>query len=454
MTPKSYGYTGVTPRYIYYLEQDGPKFMNYLINLYPEFGLTSEDIKRGQWKEDDAGNWESAESEDDSIIGYTATLMKDNNPEGKLQSKDFQMDNLLEVRVHMKLDNTIKYFETERGNFEIANITGFSENRSRIRLETKKAYSDDDSNKPANVWLYFGPASAKFKNRGIEEYQNCDSKRFLFFIVEHYLFKGSGENLFDSSRSALLTWMQGQQAQVKEWITYPNPTYGLVDTDLADKFKVMCGLSKECPECQGWGNFTKMDCLCDCDLGKWIARHPNAGKREIQRQAQKLMKCPDCLGVSTMKLKEGRINSCETCDGTGVDWIIKGTLKNGCDKCRMFGINRCKGRDADPKGGTAWPLTADFGCPEDRRCEICTCKACDGKGSVSHDYQAPVDGATLDTAERRRIAEDNVQPSVILCAWILALTVGVAVFLLNRHAKIAKRDAMQRGQRNWECSLF
>jgi len=421
MTPKSYGYTGVTPRYIYYLEQDGPKFMNYLINLYPEFGLTSEDIKRGQWKEDDAGNWESAESEDDSIIGYTATLMKDNNPEGKLQSKDFQMDNLLEVRVHMKLDNTIKYFETERGNFEIANITGFSENRSRIRLETKKAYSDDDSNKPANVWLYFGPASAKFKNRGIEEYQNCDSKRFLFFIVEHYLFKGSGENLFDSSRSALLTWMQGQQAQVKEWITYPNPTYGLVDTDLADKFKVMCGLAKECPQCQGWGNFNKMDCRCNCDLGKWVARHPEAGKEEIQTKGEKLMHDLDV---------------------------------QYCDACSMTGTNACTGRDADPKGGTAWPLTADFGCPEDRRCEICTCKACDGKGSVSHDYQAPVDGATLDTAERRRIAEDNVQPSVILCAWILALTVGVAVFLLNRHAKIAKRDAMQRGQRNWECSLF
>jgi len=58
---------------------------------------------------------------------------------------------------------------------------------------------------------------------------------------------------------------------------------------------------------------------------------------------------------------------------------------------------------------------------------------------------------------RRRIAEDNIQPFVVLCAWILALTVGMVVFLLDRRATIAKRDAMQRGHRNWEnptCSLF
>jgi len=319
----------------------------------------------------------------------------------------------------MKLNNTVKYFETSRGKFEIANITGFSEHESRIHLETKKAYGDDDSDEPADVWLYFGPA---YYNK--EDHRRPDSMRFLFFLVEHYLFKGSGENLFDTSGDALLTWLRGQQEEVKEWITDSNATYGLVDPDKASKFKVFCGLARECPQCQGWGNHNSMDCPCKCDLGKWVARHPKAGSEEIQTKGEKLMQDLDV---------------------------------QYCDACSMTGINNCTGKDADPKGGTAWPLTADYGCPEDERCEKCTCSTCDGAGFVPHDYQKPVDpehSGNDDDAERRRIAEDNIEPSVALCAWIVALTVGVAIFLLDRHAKVAKRDAMQRGQRNWECSLF
>merc|ERR1712000_285766 len=72
-----------------------------------------------------------------------------------------------------------------------------------------------------------------------------------------------------------------------------------------------------------------------------------------------------------------------------------------------------------------------------------------GEGSIpERDINNRTRSSQSAAANRRRIAEDNIQPSVVLCAWILALIVGMAVFLLDRHATIAKRDAIQRGQRN------
>merc|ERR1712096_23767 len=152
------------------------------------------------------------------------------------------------------MGNTVSYFEMTRGKnpfkFEIEKITDFSESEMRVKLKTTRAYHDRSREKPTDLWLYFGHAtyySAENCKQGPVEYDDCDSMRFLFFLMEHYIFNGSKKNVFDTSSSeAIKAWLREYRLyadKVKEWITESKPTYGLINPAIGDKFRLTCGIT-------------------------------------------------------------------------------------------------------------------------------------------------------------------------------------------------------------------
>jgi len=264
-------------------------------------------------------------------------------------------------------------------NFEIVKITQFNEEKKMIHLETKEAHKDKGTSwfpvfsKPKSRWLHFDDTS--------DDFGSSDSKRFLFLLMEHYLFNGSGVHLFDiSSTDGAKTWLRSQKREVMDWIT----------------------------------------AHCDCKLGKWAARHPDASEDQIRRKGEQLMrdhemqrcdKCSDpyaeevymtgtykprptygivnAAQAKYFKTLSGITTMCPKCQGWGCltefqkeckdtkpDWeclYCNGTGKDLNDrKC-----GTCKGT-----GKTTKPAKESFGCPPDARCQICTCLVCGGEGAV------------------------------------------------------------------------
>merc|ERR1711964_956263 len=283
--------------------------------------------------------------------------------------------------------------------------------------------------KPVDRWVYFGG--------------NSESKRFLFFLIEHYLLNDSG--IFNASTTAQVkAYLRGQKEAVQEWITESEPTYGLVNAANANEFRKICGITddndtspedapdgtKQCPECNGWGSLR--DCGCSC---------------KVRNMADDLgcpskLRCPTC--------------TCPVCDGEGsvdADYVYDPTteIDNAGDSLISSDSPPTASIDHNDSGISSDADENNY--PErfsDEESEDnCPTRFSDDGGHSRR--------RKLIAAQHRRIAEDHIQPSEVLCVWILALTVGMVVFLLDRHATRAKRDAMQRSQRNWEstaCSLF
>merc|ERR1711964_886879 len=219
------------------------------------------------------------------------------------------------------------------------------------------------------------------------------------------------------------------------------PTYGLVNAANAKEFRKICGITddtetfpedkpadtKQCPKCNGWGSLR--DCGCSC---------------KVRNKADGLG-CPADLRCQTC--------TCPVCDGEGfvdADYVYDPTTEDDNAGDSLISSDSPPPASIDHNDS---PISSDaeehnyperFNSDEDN----CPTRFSDDGGHRRR---------KLISAQPRRLAEDNIQPSEALCVWILALTVGMVVFLLDRHATRAKRDALQRGQRNWEtstCSLF
>merc|ERR1712096_8368 len=315
------------------------------------------------------------------------------------------------------------------------------------------------------------------------------SKRFLFFLMEHYLFNGSKKNLFDSSSDAAIRkWLQSQQSKVKEWITKSKPTYGLTNAALASDFKLTCQITEECGSCGGYGSAiagcckgrdgmteeqkTNLpfgcpkelrcgECTCKTCRGEGVVAidHADCPSDENGDLSCKVH-CTDCEGCGTVSAEESDESSeeCATCNGDGK--YRKPKAEPEKPKCRECSKTLRELPDGESPRYCSY-CRAEQSPPPRTKCSEADCakdlqmkadgtppKFCGECGTVTCDKcwgfcaSLPCESK----AERRRIAEDNIQPLAALCAWILALTVGMSVFLLDRHAAGAKRDAMQRGQ--------
>jgi len=425
---------------------------------------------------------------DDSVIGYTVTLMKDDTVNKAISVVGLsEQQKLYEIRVHMKLDQTIKYFETSQCTFEIEKITAFNEKEKKIHLKVKEAYGKSSWAAPKDRWLYFDDTA---KSCGSKE-----SKRFLFFLIEHYMFGGSNIDLFDTSSVAgIKAWLPNQDFEVKEWITADEPTYGLTNAALATNFKLTCQITEKCVTCDGLGAISGR---CKCKGGnlslKKLSQYRCEGMTEEQKtnlpfgcpkelrcdkctcQACRAegvvailhidcpdgpckVHCTDCEGYGTIPAEESDEDSeeCATCKGDGKyqepepepekpKCKCSATLPEPTDGKPAKFCAVCGAKQPPPprtecsKADCGKPLTMQSDGTPPKFCGECgtpTCNKCWGFCK----------SLPCNVAERRRIAEDNIQPLTALCAWILALTVGMSVFLLDRHAAGAKRDAMQRGQ--------
>jgi len=242
-------YNNVNDRWIYYLDKDGPDFMEYLGEKNVIYGRSSRwfeenTTKRGQWRDG------RPSKEDDSTIGYTVSLMKDDMMNLFTGTGSNFRDTLHPIRVHMNQNNTIKYFETSECTFEIEKITMFNEQEERIHLKLKTAYHNRnsywDSNKPVDRWLSFNDTSKVFGSN--------DSKRFLFFLMEHYLpvFNASKkDNIFDNTTPAAVeAWLPSQKNEVRNYIYSHKSTYGLTTPALKERFRLISGITK-CDNCKG-----------------------------------------------------------------------------------------------------------------------------------------------------------------------------------------------------------
>merc|ERR1711964_628773 len=221
------------------------------------------------------------------------------------------------------------------------------------------------------------------------------------------------------------------------------PTYGLVNAANAQEFRKICGITddtetfpedkpvdtKQCPKCNGWGSLR--DCGCSCKV-----RNKTHG-----------LGCPADLRCQTC--------TCPVCDGEGfvdADYVYDPTTEIDNPADSLISSDSPPAASIDHNDSGIISSDADennyperFSDDEDN----CPTRFSDGGGHSRR--------RKLIAAQHGRIAEDHIQPSEVLCVWILALTVGMVVFLLDRRATRVKRDALQRGQRNWEtstCSLF
>jgi len=242
-------WTRVCDRRIFYLDQDGPKFIQFLI-----------DARKITYDGEPIDSMDLFKRQTEGVIGYTVTLMKDdwkNKMTTCLMSSwltnwsglNKMMEQTSQLRVHMNEDNmTVKHFEISQklGNlqFEIAEIISYDENQNRVLLKIqrsrsyKKVRADRTESLVGclkNVFTCNGP-----ENRYLYLGANTDSKKFLLFLMEMYHADLTGRETEVFTRAAAVsipTIFQGLNAEgeqlVKEYIEERN-------TVNAAKFETMC----------------------------------------------------------------------------------------------------------------------------------------------------------------------------------------------------------------------
>lgn len=207
----------VSDRWIYYLDRDGPSFMKFLFDLNKFEGLSMDDIKR------------VSPGQDNTVVGYTVKLMKaravyDAAAKIDLGLNLFSIDRIASLKVHMRPGgNKIKYFEfLGQCSFVITSITNYDEENNRILIKTGKTpHHGIFDVMPADRWLYLD--------------DNSDSKRFLFFLAEHYLFNDD-RRFTTHADAAVRLYIENQRTAVMEWTTETKPTYGLTNPTNAGEF--------------------------------------------------------------------------------------------------------------------------------------------------------------------------------------------------------------------------
>merc|ERR1711964_686828 len=153
----------VANRQLFYLEQDGPSFIQFLIaqgRIQLQQGLTPQEMFIRHTVEKTAKNGEKL-----LVTGYNVTLNKDDwtNKMASGFVGNWAMQQTSKLRVYMKADGTLKHFKIDEffGNtkFAISKITTYDEEYNRVRLTL----------------------------RADESILDCtDSKKFLLFLMEMY----------------------------------------------------------------------------------------------------------------------------------------------------------------------------------------------------------------------------------------------------------------------------
>merc|ERR1712169_172284 len=167
-------------RRIFYLEQDGPRFMKFLVDHEKIRGLTMDHFKREASR---------------PVFGYTVTLMKDdvkNKAATALLWDANWMAQTSQLRVHN--ENGEVSFQIsqllDNRKFQITKISTYDEQLNRVHLtwarsKDVKAERARRANEGlvANIKNVF---SINAENRWLYLGANSDSKKFLLFLLETY----------------------------------------------------------------------------------------------------------------------------------------------------------------------------------------------------------------------------------------------------------------------------
>merc|ERR1712096_579184 len=128
----------VANRQLFYLEQDGPRFIQFLIaqgRIQLQQGLTPQEMFIRHTVEKTAKDGEKL-----LVTGYNVTLNKDDwtNKMASGFVGNSAMQQTSQLRVHMNADNTVKFFVLAESTgclkFNIAKITTYDEEYNRVLL--------------------------------------------------------------------------------------------------------------------------------------------------------------------------------------------------------------------------------------------------------------------------------------------------------------------------------
>merc|ERR1712096_488193 len=168
-------------RRIFFLEKDGRKFLEFLINGEngPKLtGFTMDNFKRTTLKK-----------EETLVVGYTVTLSKDN----LFNEHCFGSQQTSQLRVHMKEDlKTVKHFELAQAGldnnlfFQIDEVTFNKDEQERVLLKINRTEEAQKKVEKSNrVMKEFNGA---VENRWLYYNDSTDGKRFLLFLLEMFYF--------------------------------------------------------------------------------------------------------------------------------------------------------------------------------------------------------------------------------------------------------------------------
>merc|ERR1711964_948915 len=177
----------VCNRRLFYLERDGPRFIQFLLDHGRIDGLNREQ----HFKRHTVQN-----AEGERVTSYCVTLNKADWT-NKMASQlnyvgNWAMQQTSQLRVHMNADNTVKYFALAESTgclkFNIDNISTYDEEYNRVLLTItrpkvflKAGYGGLSGFMQAGGRLFNGA-----KKRWLHLDSNTDSKKFLLFLMEMY----------------------------------------------------------------------------------------------------------------------------------------------------------------------------------------------------------------------------------------------------------------------------
>merc|ERR1711964_537644 len=271
-------WTRVCDRRIFYLEQDGPEFMKFLIeqNIIKTYNVqTPTNLMKIEQRlrvavegifnvPTNIFTRQTVPSKDENhkglnVTGYTVTLTKADGKNsivtGIMSSWALNwmglgkmMEQTCQLRVYTDDYNNIKYYEISQlmGNqkFKIAKITSYDEEQNRVRLTAM--LTDDKMEAIAQGGPYGGMGTV---DRYLYFDTLSDSKKFLLFLMEMYHkdYNTSGRTTVFSKATELSipTFFQDpkQYKFVKEYIGVTGDRSGLkglVNPKNIGKFEALC----------------------------------------------------------------------------------------------------------------------------------------------------------------------------------------------------------------------
>merc|ERR1711964_145742 len=221
----------VCDRRLFYLERDGPRFIQFLLDHGRIDGLNQEQ----HFKRHTVQN-----TEGERVTSYCVTLNKDDwtNKMASNFVSNWAMQQTSQLRVHMNADNTVKYFALAESTgclkFTIDEISTYDEEHNRVLLKIMNAeevIKADFRGLKVRAW----GAKNRWLHLGSKPNQNTDSKKFLLFLMEMYHkdYNTSEETTVFSNATAasIPTLFQGQDETPLAWQEIARQYLGERQTD-------------------------------------------------------------------------------------------------------------------------------------------------------------------------------------------------------------------------------